>query len=96
MGRHGVPCAASKEKLLEDGFNHMSRSADAATLASVDRAEQPTLRPNGTDTEAMTKAVTERGSECEQLILDEIRARPLRALGWAAAAGAIVGIWAAR
>ncbi|UZF95656.1 hypothetical protein [Bosea sp. NBC_00550] len=38
----------------------------------------------------------ERVSELQQLLLDEIRARPLRTLGWAAAAGVVLGFWAAR
>jgi hypothetical protein len=38
----------------------------------------------------------ERVSQLQELLMNEVRARPLRAFGWAAAAGIVIGFWAAR
>lgn len=50
----------------------------------------------GIDTDRLTEAAGERVSELQRLLIEEVRAQPLRALAWAAAAGVIVGLWAAR
>ena len=47
-------------------------------------------------TDEVMEATSEGVSEFEQLLIDEIQARPLRALSWAAAAGVLLGFWAAR
>jgi hypothetical protein len=39
---------------------------------------------------------TERLSDLQQLLVEEIQARPFRAVGWAAIAGLAIGVWAAR
>lgn len=62
------------------------------TAASV----SDTLKTVGVDTDRMSEAAGERVSEFQQMLGDEIRARPLRALGWAAAAGLVLGFMAAR
>lgn len=59
-------------------------------------AVSDTLKTVGVDTDRVAEAATERVSEFQRMLEDEIRARPLRALGWAAAAGLVVGIMAAR
>ena len=38
----------------------------------------------------------ERMTELQEILVNEIRARPLRAIAWAAAAGVVLGFWAAR
>lgn len=38
----------------------------------------------------------ERATQLQELLVNEVRARPLRALAWAAAAGLALGFWAAR
>lgn len=35
-------------------------------------------------------------SQLQEMLVNEVRARPLQALGWAAAAGVVLGVWAAR
>lgn len=47
-------------------------------------------------TDVMTEAATERVSELQQAIINEVRNRPMRARGWAVAAGVFLGFWAAR
>lgn len=85
---------------MEDGFKVMSQAAGEGRAggSNDERSREDTsqLQRYGVDTDQMAEAATERVSELQQLIIDEIRARPLRALGWAAAAGVIVGFWAAK
>jgi hypothetical protein len=50
----------------------------------------------GIDTQELGRAVGDRAGEWQQMLLDEIQARPLRTLGWAAAAGFVFGVWSAR
>lgn len=73
---------------MENGFKAMSRSADEA--ATHGQSETLEVMDDVTD------AASERVGDFQQLLVDEIRARPLRALGWAAAAGVVLGMWAAR
>ncbi|SEG10099.1 hypothetical protein SAMN04488115_103211 [Bosea lathyri] len=44
----------------------------------------------------IAEQASERVSKLQELLMNEVRARPLRALGWAAAAGIVLGFWAAR
>ena len=54
------------------------------------------LKAVGIDTEVMAKAAKGQTSELQKLIADELRTRPFRALGLAAAAGLIVGYLSSR
>ena len=54
------------------------------------------LKSVGIDTDRMTEAAGQHVSELQRLVLDEVRARPMRALAWAAAAGVAFGFWAAK
>lgn len=54
------------------------------------------LRAAGLDTDRMVDVAKEQATELQQLIEDEIRERPLRALGLAAAVGLFVGFLSAR
>lgn len=67
--------------------------------ASDPVAMQTSVTPGAADNELADGAVAtagERVTELQQLLLNEVWARPLRALGWAAAAGVMLGFWAAR
>lgn len=80
---------------MENGFEATSQSADAGSSAGSGASDKgrggvaDQLKTYGVDTDQMTEAATERVSELQQLIIDEIRARPKRAIGWAAAAGVV-------
>ena len=50
----------------------------------------------GIDTQELGRAVGDRAGEWQQMLIEEIEARPLRAIGWAAAAGFVFGVWSAR
>lgn len=50
----------------------------------------------GVDTNQMTEAAGERVGELQEMLESEIRARPMRALGWALAIGVVVGFWVAK
>ncbi|KPF70680.1 hypothetical protein IP69_09115 [Bosea sp. AAP35] len=55
-----------------------------------------TLRSVGVDTDRMVDVAKEQATDLQRLIEDEIRERPLRALGLAAAVGLFVGFLSAR
>lgn len=80
---------------MENGFEATSQSTDAGSSAGSGASDKggggvaDQLKTYGVDTDQMTEAATERVSELQQLIIDEIRARPKRAIGWAAAAGVV-------
>lgn len=69
----------------------LARGAEdlAATVSSK-------LRAVGVDTDRMVEVAREQASDLEELIVREIRERPLRALGLAAAVGLFVGFLSAR
>lgn len=85
---------------MENGFKSMSQAADGGAGGAPDQSEQERtsdkLKAYGVDTDVMTEAASERVSELQQMIIDEVQARPLRALGWAMAAGVVLGFWAAK
>ena len=77
--------AGASTDAAEVGFIRMSHYADA--LDGPDRdGEVDSLDDDGPS----------QVSEFQSLLLDEIQARPLRAVGWAAIAGLALGLWAAR
>ncbi len=83
------------------GFKAMSQNAEAmdgsdSLVDDVKNGVSDKLRSYGVDADQIMDGAGERATELQRLIIDEIKARPLRALGWAAAAGVIFGCWAAR
>lgn len=54
------------------------------------------LKEFGIDTDRMSEAAHDRVGDLQQMLIDEVRDRPLRALGWAAAAGLVLGLMSAR
>lgn len=69
---------------LKDDFDHDATGASA------------TLSPDGVGTDRMAAIGRQAASEFQQLIEEEIRARPMRAVGWATAAGLVLGFLVAR
>lgn len=69
----------------------LTRSAEDIAATVSDR-----LRAVGVDTDRMVDVAKEQATELQKLIEDEIRERPLRALGLAAAVGLFVGYLSAR
>ncbi len=55
-----------------------------------------TLKSVGVDTDVMARAAQGQATQLQKLIIDEISARPFRALGIAAAVGFVLGAWNAR
>jgi ElaB/YqjD/DUF883 family membrane-anchored ribosome-binding protein len=54
------------------------------------------LKAVGVDTDVMAHAAKEQAGEWQKLLAEELRTRPMRALGLAAAAGLIVGYLSSR
>ena len=80
--------AKRQASALEDS---LTRSAEDIAATVSER-----LRAVGVDTDKMVDVAKEQATELQQLIEDEIRERPLRALGIAAAVGLFVGFLSAR
>jgi ElaB/YqjD/DUF883 family membrane-anchored ribosome-binding protein len=83
------------------GFKAMSQKAESGGSSADENDEgkatiHSNLKSTGVDTNQMTEAAGERIGELQQLLENEIRARPMRALGWAVVAGVIIGFWAAK
>ena len=82
------------------GFKAMSQNAETMDgsdlVEDVKNGVSDKLKSYGVDTNQITEAAGERVTELQQLLIDEIKARPLRAVGWAAAAGVVFGFWAAK
>lgn len=76
---------------LHDALEHTFPASDPVSMqtsVTAGAAEDQSGAPFGVG--------GERVSQLEELLLNEIRARPLRALGWAVTAGIVIGFWAAR
>lgn len=69
----------------ETGFIKMSHYADLLQDTSGDP-----------DFDAQDDDADELSSELQRVLIEEIRARPFRAIGWAAAAGLALGLYVSR
>jgi hypothetical protein len=80
-----------------DGELHdaLKRTFPASDPVSMQTSVTAGAAEDQSESEQM-KMAGERVSQLEELLVNEIRARPLRAVGWAAAAGIMIGFWAAR
>jgi hypothetical protein len=80
-----------------DGELHdaLKRTFPASDPVSMQTSFTPGSADEHSDHELYEMA-GERVSRLEEILANEIRARPLRAIGWAAVAGLLVGFWAAR
>jgi ElaB/YqjD/DUF883 family membrane-anchored ribosome-binding protein len=80
----------------------MQETAENAATGVVDSALKmrdevsDKLKSVGVDTDQMVDAAKEQVSELQRILMDEMRARPMRALGVAAAVGLFVGLMTAR
>ena len=92
----------------KSGFQKLSEVADDMTSAAelgsgiaagahnvADQAAQK-LKSVGIDADDTIELAEKRVSDLQRMVSDEIRDRPFRALGWAAAAGFVLGIISAR
>jgi len=104
-GRYAhIDFAANLETVMatskrQTGTRHRSTSQGAELAQSLRDAGSTVsenLRSVGVNTDEMAEIPERRVTELQEMLMDEIRARPLRALGWAAAAGLVVGLWAAK
>lgn len=57
---------------------------------------QEAMKEFGLDPDRMIEVTSERVNNLQEMLVEEVRARPLRALGWAAAVGLVIGVMAAR
>jgi ElaB/YqjD/DUF883 family membrane-anchored ribosome-binding protein len=78
--------SSAASQASETGFLKMSHLADAL----------PDDRWGRAGVEGEGDRAAEPGHDLERLVIEQIRSRPLQALGFAAAAGFVVGIWASR
>lgn len=79
-----------------------SREAEALQSSLLHSAEElassvtSKLKSVGVDTDKMADVAKEQATDLQRMIVEEIRERPLRALGLAAAVGLFVGFLSAR
>jgi ElaB/YqjD/DUF883 family membrane-anchored ribosome-binding protein len=75
-----------------------SQMGDAVTRSASDLANgvADKLKNVGVDTDVMVNAAKDQASELQRMIGEELRARPMRALGVAAVLGVFVGLMTAR
>ncbi len=86
--------SAAGEKVARGAAETARTVADEAGDAAASVQEK--LKAVGVDTDVMMHAAKDQAGELQKLVADELRTRPLRALGFAAAAGLIVGYLSAR
>jgi ElaB/YqjD/DUF883 family membrane-anchored ribosome-binding protein len=75
--------------------NDMGASIAAGAKVMANQASQR-LKSAGIDADAAFEMAEERASDLQDMLMEEVRERPLRALGWAVAAGFVLGIMSAR
>lgn len=88
------------KKLSEVAGDSLDRESMGGSIAAgaKDMAEQASqkLKAFGIDADGVIKEAEERVTDLQDMLMNEVRDRPLRALAWAAAAGLVLGIMSAR
>jgi len=73
----------------QNGFRKMSETADL-------RQGSADAKSGGVSAESAVQLSKGSVSDLQEMLINQIRSRPLRTLGWAAAVGVIVGVISAR
>ena len=84
----------SEDEMQQDVEETATGVVDSALKLKDDVSGK--LKSVGVDTDVMVDAAKEQVSELQRLLMEEMRARPMRALGVAAAVGLFVGLMTAR
>jgi len=100
---------AKAENMKDEAVDKMNTTIDSAQRDATRAAENmgrsasemaetvsTKLKTVGVDTDVMVNAAKDQASELQRIIADELRVRPVRALGIAAAVGVFVGLMTAR
>ncbi len=82
---------ANLQKEASDMGEAVSRGASDLANGVAEK-----LKNVGVDTDVMVSAAKDQASELQRLLGDELKARPMRALGLAAVLGVFVGLMTAR
>jgi ElaB/YqjD/DUF883 family membrane-anchored ribosome-binding protein len=91
MARRVKTGAESMQREASEMGENVARGASDLADAVSSR-----LKTVGVDTEVMANMAKDQASELQRLLGEELRARPMRALGIAAAVGVFVGLMTAR
>jgi ElaB/YqjD/DUF883 family membrane-anchored ribosome-binding protein len=87
---------------MNEGAEHLQQSAEnmannaARTMSDAADTVSTKLKNVGVDTEVMANVVKEHTSDLQNMITNELQARPMRSLAIAAAIGAVIGMMTAR
>jgi ElaB/YqjD/DUF883 family membrane-anchored ribosome-binding protein len=83
---------------VDNAQRDISRAADSMSRSASEMADTVStkLKTVGVDTDVMVNAAKDQASELQRILTDEMRARPMRALGIAAAVGVFVGLMTTR
>ncbi len=73
----------------------LGSSVAAGAKGMADKMAQQ-LKSAGIDADDTIELAEQRATDLQKMVSDEIRDRPFRALGWAVAAGFVLGIMSAR
>lgn len=84
---------SSADQKLENALKDTFPASDPVAAQAAVTPGMPPEDHGNTDDYAVAPSLL-RVTELERLIVEEVRARPLRALAWAAATGVLVGFWA--
>lgn len=88
------------KRLSEVAGDSLDRESVGGTIAAgaKDIAGQATqkLKALGIDADGVIEEAEEHVTDLQDILMKELRDRPFRALGWAAAAGFVLGIMSAR
>ena len=86
---------ASATEAARREASDVGRALSGAATDLADRASVK-LRAAGVDADQLVEAARDQASELQRLIVNEVRARPLRALGVAALVGLAFGLLSSR
>ena len=84
------------KKLSDVAGDHLQHEGVNAGRGDMTRGASGRSRASGTDAGGAIKMAEDRVGELQDMLIEQVRERPFRAVGWAAAAGFVIGIMSAR
>ncbi len=86
-----MPRSSSAKKAASNAEKPAEAENDNVVMLLSDR-----LKAYGVDTDVMAEAAKDRAADLQKIFLDELKERPIRTLGAAAAVGLVLGFLVSR